>query len=72
MATWVESGGRLLLIADHMPLAGSAAKLAAAFGASFTDGFAYKAAPAGANDATTTAMRAPLNTLHWLSGLIEP
>lgn len=55
---WVEAGGRLLLIADHMPLAGSAAKLAAAFGASFTDGFAYKAAPAGATEAATTAARA--------------
>lgn len=38
---WVEQGGRLLLIADHMPLAGAAAALAAAFDASFTNGFAY-------------------------------
>lgn len=38
---WVEQGGRLLLIADHMPLAGAAADLAEAFGASFTNGFAY-------------------------------
>ena len=38
---WVNGGGRLLLIADHMPLAGAASKLAAAFGAKFTDGFAY-------------------------------
>lgn len=38
---WVQGGGALLLIADHMPLAGAAAKLAAAFGAQFTDGFAY-------------------------------
>ena len=37
---WVEQGGSLLLIADHMPLAGAAAQLAAAFGISFTDGFA--------------------------------
>ena len=41
---WVEGGGRLLLIADHMPLAGAATKLAAAFGAQFTDGFAYPGA----------------------------
>jgi hypothetical protein len=41
---WVEDGGRLLLIADHMPLAGAATKLAAAFGARFTDGFAYPGA----------------------------
>ncbi len=37
---WVESGGRLWLIADHMPLAGAAIELAAAFGFTFTDGFA--------------------------------
>ena len=38
--TWVNDGGSLLLIADHMPLAGVAAKLAAAFGVEFNDGFA--------------------------------
>lgn len=42
MRTWVEGGGRLLLIADHMPLAGAAARLAAAFGVTFIDGFALK------------------------------
>lgn len=39
---WVEQGNALLLIADHMPLAGAASQLAAAFGVSFTDGFAVK------------------------------
>jgi len=49
---WVERGGALLLIADHMPLAGAAKDLAAAFGAEFTDGFAFKrAAPGEAIDA---------------------
>ena len=38
--TWVNEGGSLLLIADHMPLAGVAAKLASAFGVEFNDGFA--------------------------------
>jgi hypothetical protein len=38
--SWVRAGGRLLLIADHMPLAGAAANLAAAFGVTFTNGFA--------------------------------
>lgn len=52
---WVEQGGRLLLIADHQPLAGSALQLAAAFGAQFTDGFAYKGSPAGADEATRNA-----------------
>ena len=37
---WVEEGGRLLLIADHMPLAGAASELAAAFEVKFNDGFA--------------------------------
>jgi hypothetical protein len=38
--TWVENGGALLLIADHMPLAGTAAKLASAFGVEFNNGYA--------------------------------
>lgn len=38
--SWVRNGGSLLLIADHMPLAGAAANLAAAFGVTFTNGFA--------------------------------
>lgn len=38
---WVDVGGSLLLIADHMPMPGGAAELAAAFGVLFHDGFAY-------------------------------
>jgi hypothetical protein len=49
---WVQGGGRLLLIADHMPLAGAAQALAAAFDVEFSDGFAF----AGIDDA---AMRQP-------------
>lgn len=49
---WVQGGGRLLLIADHMPLAGAALALAAAFEVEFSDGFAF----AGTDDA---AMRKP-------------
>ena len=41
---WVTSGGSLLLIADHMPMAGAADSLAAAFGVFFVDGFAYDTA----------------------------
>jgi hypothetical protein len=37
---WVERGGSLLLIADHMPFAGAASELGAAFGVTFTNGFA--------------------------------
>lgn len=55
---WVEDGGRFLLIADHMPLAGAAARLAAAFGAEFTDGFAYKRAAGTEGDPGSFADRA--------------
>ncbi|SDR71793.1 hypothetical protein SAMN05216503_0586 [Polaribacter sp. KT25b] len=38
---WVKKGGKLLLIADHMPFSGAANELANAFGFDFCDGFAY-------------------------------
>jgi hypothetical protein len=37
---WVRGGGSLLLIADHMPMAGAAEQLGAAFGVEFANGFA--------------------------------
>jgi hypothetical protein len=37
---WVEGGGRLLLIADHMPFAGAAQALGAAFGIEWSNCFA--------------------------------
>jgi len=40
---WVESGGGLLLIADHMPFPGAAQDLAAAFGFTLLNGFAVPA-----------------------------
>lgn len=39
---WVDSGGSLLLIADHMPFPGAASNVAAAFGFAFNDGFAVE------------------------------
>ena len=39
---WVNSGGSLFLIADHMPMGGAAKDLAMEFGFEFTNGFAYK------------------------------
>jgi hypothetical protein len=42
---FVERGGGLLLIADHMPFAGAAHDLAAAFGVEFVNGFAFSAPP---------------------------
>lgn len=40
---WVQAGGALLLIADHMPFAGAAEALAAAFGARFVNSFTFDA-----------------------------
>ena len=42
---WVEGGGGLLLIADHMPFAGAAQDLAAAFGFTFSNCFALENDP---------------------------
>ncbi len=40
MNEWVKNGGRLLLIADHMPFAGAAQELAQSFGFEFFNCFA--------------------------------
>ncbi len=37
---WVEAGGALFLIADHMPFPGAAGELARAFGVEFSNGYA--------------------------------
>lgn len=39
---WVQQGGNLFLIADHMPFAGAASGLAASFGFNFINGFAVR------------------------------
>lgn len=44
---WVEAGGALLLIVDHMPFGGAAADLGRAFGLEFSNG--YASAPVAAN-----------------------
>jgi hypothetical protein len=59
---WVSAGGSLLLIADHMPLAGHAESLAAAFGVRFQNGFALDAKGSGQitfrrSDGSLTASR---------------
>lgn len=59
---WVQGGGRLLLIADHMPLAGAALALAAAFDVEFTDGFAFAGVDAEAK-AKPTLFRLDEGTL---------
>lgn len=40
LRVWVEAGGSLMLVADHMPWAGAAKTLGEAFGFLFADGFA--------------------------------
>jgi hypothetical protein len=45
--SWVKEGGSLFLIADHMPMGGAAADLAAAFGFKFTNGFALDTSARG-------------------------
>jgi hypothetical protein len=42
LARWVQDGGSLLLIADHMPFPASAANVADAFGVVFLNGYAKK------------------------------
>jgi len=54
---WVENGGSLLLIADHMPLAGAARDLAAAFQVEFVDGFAMRSPKGDAPDIFSTGNR---------------
>lgn len=44
LVEWVQDGGRLLLIADHMPFPGAVADLAAALGFEFRNGFAVDTA----------------------------
>ncbi|MBL9188222.1 MAG: hypothetical protein JNK23_12125 [Opitutaceae bacterium] len=43
VVAWVRAGGALLLIADHMPFPGAVAELAAAFGFTFSNGYAQDA-----------------------------
>lgn len=47
---WVEAGGSLLLIADHMPFPGAAEALAKVFGFTLSNGFAGKAENPGGDD----------------------
>lgn len=57
---WVQEGGNLFLIADHMPMAGAAKDLAAAFGFEFSNGFVLNTVTEGTayfkNQDTTLAV----------------
>ena len=52
---WVQNGGSLLLIADHMPFPGSTAALADAFGIVFYDGYAMRSRGSGGSMSFTRA-----------------
>ena len=45
LQAWIAAGGALLLIADHMPLAGAALELGARLGVPYADGFALDPTP---------------------------
>jgi hypothetical protein len=47
LVAWVEAGGGLWLIADHMPFPGAAGELAAAFGFELANGFALRSGHEG-------------------------
>ena len=57
---WVREGGRLLLVADHMPFPGAVSNLATALGFTFRNGFAM---PFERNFPTTT-FTVDAGTLH--------
>ncbi len=47
---WVKDGGRLWVIADHMPFSGAAKELAARFGFEYSNGFAQLVQGTNGND----------------------
>jgi hypothetical protein len=47
IATWVEDGGSLLLVADHAPHGTAAERLAARFGVTMGKGYAFQSGPEG-------------------------
>lgn len=71
---WVAGGGSLLLIADHMPFAGAAADLAAAFGIRWANGFALDGesqAPMAFRRADGTLARHPVREGRLLEERID-
>lgn len=68
--TWVARGGALLVLADHMPLAGAAASLAEAFGARFTNGFAYDSAAGWLRNRDRIAARAQPTLFETVNGTL--
>lgn len=59
---WVEGGGALLLIADHMPFGGSTEALARAFGVQFDNSFALLEGPEVFSRANGRMQDSPVTT----------
>jgi len=57
IADWVENGGSLFLIADHMPFPGAAHDLAKVFGFELSNGFAIDTTTGGGPDLFTLKSR---------------
>jgi hypothetical protein len=56
VAAWVERGGALFLIVDHLPAGGAAGDLGRRFGVEFTNGYTVEPkTPSGAGDLFTRA-----------------
>jgi uncharacterized protein (DUF2249 family) len=66
---WVQNGGSLFLIADHMPMAGGAANLAKAFGYRFNDGFATDSTRVGPDLFTLSNGQLVANEITNMDGL---
>ena len=67
---FVESGGGLLLIADHMPFPGAAAELAAEFGVTLKNGFAFALDTSGQQISPAVFRRPELQNNGRSQGLI--
>jgi hypothetical protein len=65
---WVEAGGALLLIVDHMPMPGAAGDLARAFGIEFSNGFAGVKDETGLGPITFTTTAGTLKKGPWSEG----
>lgn len=65
---WVEAGGSLLLIVDHMPMPGAAGNLGRAFGVEFSNGFAGLRDESGIGPIAFTTANGTLKKGPWSEG----
>ncbi len=71
IVSWVKGGGRLFLIADHMPFAGAVSELAAAMGFQFYDGFAMRKPKRKYDQFSTTNGMLKVSELTSLHGRLD-